>query len=60
MPCSQSLKKLNHANIVKLKEVIREKEELWFVFELMSGNVYDHMKDRKKPFTEAQVRSIMY
>lgn len=27
----QSLKKLNHPNIVKLKEVIRENDELFFV-----------------------------
>ena len=29
----QSLRKLNHANIVKLKEVIRENDYLYFVFE---------------------------
>jgi protein kinase len=31
----QSLRKLNHPNIVKLKEVIRENDELYFVFEYM-------------------------
>jgi serine/threonine protein kinase len=31
----QSLRKLNHPNIVKLKEVIRENDELFFVFEYM-------------------------
>ena len=29
----KSLRKLNHPNVVKLKEVIRENDELYFVFE---------------------------
>ncbi|KAL4137738.1 hypothetical protein PRIC2_001252 [Phytophthora ramorum] len=33
-----SLKKLNHPNIIKLKEVIRENDELYFVFEYMECN----------------------
>lgn len=44
--CSQSLKKLSHANIVKLKEVIRENDHLYFVFEYMKENLYQLMKDR--------------
>jgi hypothetical protein len=36
----RSLKKLSHPNIVKLKEVIREHDELFFVFEYMDENVY--------------------
>lgn len=31
----QSLRKMNHPNIVKLKEVIRESDVLYFVFEYM-------------------------
>lgn len=31
----QSLRKMNHPNIVKLKEVIRENDILYFVFEYM-------------------------
>ena len=42
----QSLRKLNHANIVKLKEVIRENDNLYFVFEFMKENLYQMMKDR--------------
>ncbi|KAG3253676.1 hypothetical protein PI124_g1751 [Phytophthora idaei] len=34
-----SLKKLNHPNIIKLKEVIRENDELFFVFEYMECNL---------------------
>lgn len=43
---NQSLKKLNHANVVKLKEVIRENDHLYFVFEYMKENLYQLMKDR--------------
>ncbi|KAG5459185.1 MAG: kinase-like domain-containing protein, partial [Olpidium bornovanus] len=46
-PFPQSLKKLNHANIVKLKEVIREQDELYFVFEFMDGNLYQFLRDRQ-------------
>ena len=42
----QSLKKLNHANIVKLKEVIRENDTLYFIFEFMKENLYQMMKAR--------------
>eukprot|EP00877_Chromochloris_zofingiensis_P014338 jgi/Chrzof1/9158/Cz03g38050.t1 len=31
----KSLRKLNHPHIVKLKEVIRENDELFFVFEFL-------------------------
>ncbi len=42
----QSLKKLNHANVIKLKEVIRENDHLYFIFEYMKENLYQLMKDR--------------
>lgn len=32
----QSLKKLNHPKIVKLMEVVRENDELFFIFEYVS------------------------
>lgn len=41
----KSLKKLSHPNIVKLKEVIRENDELFFVFEFMEGNLFELMQD---------------
>jgi protein kinase len=56
----KSLKKLNHPNIVKLKEVIRENDELFFVFEYMEGNLYELMKQRDRFFPEAHIRNIMY
>ena len=33
-------RKLNHINIVKLKEVIRVNDDLYFVFEYMEKNIY--------------------
>ncbi|XP_055786369.1 serine/threonine-protein kinase ICK-like isoform X2 [Salvelinus fontinalis] len=55
-----SLKKLNHANVVKLKEVIRENDHLYFVFEYMKENLYQLMKDRSRMFPESAVRNIMF
>ncbi|KAM8952546.1 serine/threonine-protein kinase ICK isoform 3-T3 [Pelodytes ibericus] len=56
----KSLKKLNHANVIKLKEVIRENDHLYFVFEYMKENLYQLMRDRNKLFPESTVRNIMY
>ena len=36
----KSLRKLNHKHIVKLKEMIRLNDDLYFVFEYMEKNVY--------------------
>lgn len=57
--CAQSLKKLSHQNIVRLKEVIRENDELFFVFEYLEENMYQCMKNRDKPLTEAKIRNWM-
>uniref|UniRef100_A0A3Q3ILT8 non-specific serine/threonine protein kinase n=1 Tax=Monopterus albus TaxID=43700 RepID=A0A3Q3ILT8_MONAL len=56
----KSLKKLNHANVIKLKEVIRENDHLYFVFEYMKENLYELMKDRKKLFPESVIRNISF
>ncbi|XP_010278819.2 PREDICTED: cyclin-dependent kinase F-4 [Nelumbo nucifera] len=53
----KSLRKMNHPNIVKLKEVIRENDILYFVFEYMECNLYQLMKDRGNVFSEAEVRN---
>ena len=36
----KALRKLQHPNIIKLKEVIRLNDELSFVFEFAERNVY--------------------
>ena len=56
----QSLKVLSHPNIVKLREVIRENDELFFVFEYLDQNVYQLTKDAKKLFDESKVKWILY
>jgi len=53
----KSLRKLNHPNIVKLKEVIRENDELYFVFEYMEYNLYQLMKEKEKLFSEPKIRN---
>jgi|EP00670_Eutreptiella_braarudii_P010424 protein kinase len=55
-----SLRKLNHSNIIKLREVIRENNELFFVFEFMEANVYQLMKDRDRLFPESKIRNLMF
>uniref|UniRef100_A0A915AE96 non-specific serine/threonine protein kinase n=1 Tax=Parascaris univalens TaxID=6257 RepID=A0A915AE96_PARUN len=56
----KSLKKLNHPNIIKLREVIRENDNLYFVFEYMQENLYELMKDRDRYFPEHVIRNIIY
>ena len=58
----KSLRKLNHANIVKLIEVLRENDYLYLVFEFMENNVYHLIKeknDKRAKFHEDKIKSIM-
>ena len=45
---------------MKLREVIRENDELFFVFEFLEQNVYQMTKDRKKFLPDARIRHIMF
>ena len=56
----QSLRKLSHPNIVKLKEVIRENDMLYFVFEFLEQNLYQLTKERDSLFQESKVRNLVY
>uniref|UniRef100_A0A1B0BLS2 non-specific serine/threonine protein kinase n=1 Tax=Glossina palpalis gambiensis TaxID=67801 RepID=A0A1B0BLS2_9MUSC len=56
----KSLKKLSHPNIVKLKEVIRENDNLYFVFEYMKENLYQMIKDRDTHLPEPTLKSILF
>ncbi|CAD7703563.1 unnamed protein product [Ostreobium quekettii] len=56
----KSLRKLNHPCVVKLKEVIRENDELYFVFEFLECNLYQLMKDRSKLIPESRIRNWTY
>ena len=55
----KSLKKLSHQNIVKLKEVIRENDELFFVFEYLENNLFQLMSNTQQGFPESAVRCVM-
>lgn len=54
----KSLRKLSHANIVKLKEAFRVNDELHLVFEYMEENLYQLIKDKPSPLPESQIKSI--
>ncbi|KAL6339433.1 hypothetical protein AAG906_032967 [Vitis piasezkii] len=54
-----SLRKLNHPNIIKLKEIVRENNELFFIFEHMEYNLYQIMGEQKRPLSEEEIRSFM-
>ena len=56
----KALRKLNHKNIVKLKEVIRVKDDLYFVFEFMEKNVYQKIQHRSEDLPEKDVKIIIY
>jgi serine/threonine protein kinase len=55
----KALQKLNHPNIVELKEVTMENHQLFFIFEHMDCNLYDLIRDRCVPFTEEEIRKLM-
>ncbi|XP_076888106.1 serine/threonine-protein kinase MHK-like [Bidens hawaiensis] len=55
----KALRKLNHPNIIKLKEIVRENNELFFIFEYMEHNLYHIMRERQRPFTEEEIRGLM-
>ena len=60
----KTLRRLNHANVVKLKEVIRVQSDVYLVFEYMSGTILDHIREYKRyrganGLPNDQVKSIM-
>jgi hypothetical protein len=44
----KALRKLVHPNIIKLKEVIRANNELCFIFEYISQNIFQLYDEEKK------------
>ncbi|CAM0878063.1 unnamed protein product [Alopecurus aequalis] len=55
----KALQKLNHPNIVELKEVTMENHELFFIFEHMDCNLYDVIRERHSPFSEEEIQKFM-
>lgn len=59
----KSLRKLNHQNIVRLKEALRENDELFLIFEYAETNVlkmYQAVKNEGTRMPESTVKRIMY
>lgn len=44
----KALRKMNHPNIIKLKEVVRVINEAYFVFEYIEKDLYKLMTERKE------------
>lgn len=55
----RALKKLNHPNIVLLKEVIRENNNLYLVFEHMEENLYQLIRNQSNAFPESTIKVII-
>jgi male germ cell-associated kinase len=56
----KSLRKINHENIVKLKEVIRMNNELYFVFEYCEKNLYQVLKESNNNMDLDDIKCTMY
>ena len=56
----KSLRKLQHENIVKLKEVVRMNNDLYFVFEFVEKNLYQVMKENSHKLDLEEAKSIMF
>lgn len=61
----QSLRKLQHPNVVKLKEVVRENTELFLIFEYCDKNIFQIQRQRAEQmagtqsFNDREIRSII-
>eukprot|EP00826_Nyctotherus_ovalis_P008162 TRINITY_DN12103_c0_g2_i22.p1 TRINITY_DN12103_c0_g2~~TRINITY_DN12103_c0_g2_i22.p1 ORF type:complete len:560 (-),score=130.82 TRINITY_DN12103_c0_g2_i22:452-2131(-) len=55
----KSLRKLNHPNVIRLKEVIRVNVYLHMVFEFAENNLYQLTKSRNSSFLEPEIKSII-
>ncbi|KAL4468776.1 hypothetical protein ABPG74_005279 [Tetrahymena malaccensis] len=59
----KSLRKMNHPNLVKLKEVLQIKDELMLVFEYVDLNLYQmymSYKEKKTQIPESVIKKIIY
>lgn len=52
--------KMRHPNVVKLREVMREDNTMFMVFEYMKENLYEMLHHRTKLFPEPTVRNIAF
>ena len=56
----KALKRLSHPNVIKLREVIREGEELFFVFDHCERSLYTIMKGLAQPLRDEHIRLVMH
>lgn len=56
----KSLRKLNHENVVKLKEVIRVSNDLNFVFEYVEKNLLQYSKEFDNKMDIQDIKSVMF
>jgi serine/threonine protein kinase len=56
----KSLRKLNHENVVKLKEVVRTNNDLFFVFEYVEKNLYQVMKEHDNKMDIEDIKKVMF
>lgn len=57
----KALRKLNHDNIIKLKEVVRVVNEAFFVFEFIEKDLFKLITERKEKGTklkDSEIRSL--
>ena len=51
---------ISHTITVKLKEVVREHDNLYFIFEYMEQNLYQWIKSRDRYIPEQDIRRVTY
>jgi serine/threonine protein kinase len=56
----KALRKMNHPNIIKLKEVIRVINEAYFVFEYLEKDLFKLMTDRRERGDKLEEQEIRY
>ena len=56
----RALRKLSHPHIVRLLEVIRDADELYFVFEYMERNLYEVVRSAGGPLPLERVREYVW
>lgn len=54
-----ALRRLNHKNIILLKEVIRSSDNLYLVFEYMEENLHQLIRKQSVPLQESTIRNIV-
>lgn len=59
LPEIKCLMHLNHPNLVQLIELIKHNNELYFIFEFMSQNIYQLIKDQN-PLSEIAIRNVLF